>query len=88
MFRGRLGDQKLPAVGAQETLLAASLVVADDGDLLRTDTSVHVILALLDAIALSRVDESGKPNPSAMRAAVFSSSKFMPKVSPTLPTAT
>lgn len=87
MFRGRLGDQKPPAVGAQETLLAPSLVVADD-DLLRTDTSVHVILALLDAIALSQVDESGKPNPSAMRAAVFSSSKFMPKVSPTLPTAT
>jgi hypothetical protein len=49
----------------QKRYLAAGSVVADDAGLLETDTYVQVIRALIDAIAFGRIDELGKPNPSA-----------------------
>jgi hypothetical protein len=57
------GRSELPVPGVQKRYLAPDSVVADDADLLGTDTYVQVIRALIDAIAFRGIDELGKTEP-------------------------
>jgi len=54
---------ELPAPGVQDRYLAADSVVSGDADGVGADTYVQVILALVDAVALGRIDEFWKPEP-------------------------